>query len=421
VSRYLRILRAPAARRPFAAAVVARLPISMAPLGIVLLVQDVRGSYAIAGLVTAAFALSQALGTPVWGRLVDRVGQPRVLGPTGVVSGVLLAVLALVTVGGAGDAVLLVLAAGVGLSFPPVTPAMRGAWRVVLEHEDDRRAAYALDAVAVETIFVGGPLLLSVLLVVAPAAVPLLVTAALLAGGSLAYTATHAARSWRPEPHADGAGSRGASPLRARGVAVVLFVALAMAIGFGLIDVSIAATARESLGNPAQLGVLFACIAGGSAVGGLWYGSRTWHGPERRRLPVTMGLFALGAASLGLLLGGATGDGVPHPPLWLLLALLVGTGLAIAPGLIIEANLVDELAPRDRLNEAQAWLNTAFTAGGATGTAIAGVLVDLGGPGRSFLGGAAALVVATLAALAGQRWWRGAAVRETAAAGATRS
>ena len=77
---------------------------------------------------------------------------------------------------------LVVLAAGVGLTFPPVSPAMRGAWRVILEHDDDRRAAYALEAVTIETIFVTGPLLLSLLLV-APPVVPLLVTAVLLAGG----------------------------------------------------------------------------------------------------------------------------------------------------------------------------------------------------------------------------------------------
>jgi len=303
------------------------------------------------------------------------------------------------TVAGAPEAALLALAAGVGLTFPPVTPAMRGAWRVVLERDEDRRAAYALDAVAVETIFVGGPLLLSLLLIVAAPVVPLLVTAVLLAGGSVAYACTFAARTWRPEGGTDGPQRRSRSPLTARGVFGVLFVALTMAVGFGQIDVSIAATARETFGDQALLGVLFACIAGGSALGGLWYGSRSWMGPERLRLPAAMAGFTAGALMLALLLRG-------HPPLPLLLVALFLTGLTIAPALIIEANLIDHLAPRDRLNEAQAWLNTAFTAGGAAGTAIAGVLIDAGGPGRSFLGATIALVIATLGAVAGQHWWR---------------
>lgn len=402
MSRYARILRVGAARWPFLFAVVARLPVSMVPLGIVLLVQHVRDSYAIAGLVTAVFALATSVGTPLWGRLVDRIGQPRVIGPAGAVSAVMLAALAIASVAGAPDAALILLAAGVGLTFPPITPAMRGAWRVALDSEDDRRAAYALDAVAVETIFVGGPLLLSLLLVLAAPVVPLLVTAALLAAGSLAYSSTSAARTWRPEPHEGEHGSRGGSPLRARGVGLVLLASLAMAVGFGQIDVAIAATARETLGDQALVGLLFACIAGGSAAGGLWYGSRAWTSPERRRLPVLLGGFGAGAVALGLLLALPTSA----PPLAGLMAALAVTGLFIAPALIIEANLVDHLAPPDRLNEAQAWLNTAFTAGGAAGTAIAGLLVDVGGPGWSFSGAAAALLLATGVSVVSQGRWR---------------
>src|ERR687883_1944801 len=103
MTRYLRILRVRAARNPFLASVIGRLPISMAPLAAVLLVQQVRGSYAVAGLVTGAYALGATLGTPALGRLVDRFGQPRIIGPAGVVSALLLAGLALATTGGAPD------------------------------------------------------------------------------------------------------------------------------------------------------------------------------------------------------------------------------------------------------------------------------------------------------------------------------
>src|SRR5919202_666798 len=103
VRRYLAILRVRAARTPFLASVVGRLPISMAPLAAVLLVQQVRGSYAVAGLVTGAYALGATLGTPALGRLVDRFGQPRVMRSSGAVSALLLAGLAVAaTAGGAG-------------------------------------------------------------------------------------------------------------------------------------------------------------------------------------------------------------------------------------------------------------------------------------------------------------------------------
>jgi MFS family permease len=401
VSRYLSILRRRGALLPFLAAVVGRLPIAMGPLGMVLLVQQIRGSYSIAGVVTAAGAVSMSVGMPLWGRSLDRFGHPWVIGATSVLSGGFMAAFALSAVHGAGDPVLLVLSAGAGLTFPPMSPAMRGAWRTVLPLEVDRRAAYALDAVAVETIFVGGPLLLSLLLVTTPAEVPLLVTASLLTAGGVAYSVTRAARDWRPEQHHAGAGHRSASPLRAPGMVALLLVMVAMAVGFGLTDVSIAATARETLADRSQVGLLFAAIASGSASGGLWYGSRAWQRPERVRLPVTLAGFAAGLLALAGLLAA-----LGRPPLPAVLVVLLLTGLCIAPTLIIGANLIDHLGPQDRLSEAQSWLNTAFTAGGAAGTAVAGVLVDAGGPTLSFLGAGLAVAGATALAALAQTGWR---------------
>jgi len=270
---------------------------------------------------------------------------------------------------------------------------------VALAADADRRAAYALDAVAVETIFVGGPLLLSVLLVLCAPQVPLLVTAGLLLAGGVGYALSAAARHWRPEPHEHGPGHRGRSPLRDGGVARVLVVAAAMATGFGLSDVSIAATAREVLGSQAQVGLLFTAIAGGSAIGGLWYGSRAWRGPEHRRLPVVLAGFTTGLVVIGVVLLG------PAARLPVLLPVLFGTGLCIAPNLIVLANLVDRHGATDRLAEAQSWLNTAFTSGAALGTAAAGIAVDAGGPAGGFLLAAVAVAAAGAASLAGARRW----------------
>ena len=402
MNRYRRILRHGEAARPFAAAVLARLPVSMVPLGMVLLVQQVSGSYGAAGVVTAVFALATSLTAPVWGRLLDVLGQPRVVAPTSLASAACLTAFALAAVSGASPGALVALAAGVGLAFPPMSSAMRAAWRVVLTAEDDRRAAYALDAVAVEAVFVVGPLVVSALLVLTPPAVPLLVTAGLLAAGGVLYSATRAARDWRAEPHLGAHGHQGRSPLATRGVLPVLLVALAMAVGFGQLDVAVPATAREALGQAAAVGWLFTAIAGGSVAGGLAYGSRHWAGVERRRLPVPLAGFAVGLVALFL----AARFGRAH--LTVLLPVLLLTGLSIAPTLIMQANLVDHLAPRDRFGEAQAWLSTAFTSGGAAGAAVAGVLIDAAGPSRAFLGAAGAVILATVGAVLAQPLLRGA-------------
>ncbi|GAA4984034.1 MFS transporter [Kineococcus glutinatus] len=408
LSTYAEVLRTPRAAAPFTASILARLPVSMAPLGLVLLVEALRDSYSLAGYVAGAFAVGVAVGSPLWGRALDRYGQPRVVLASSLPSAALLVALTLVTGTGAPDALLPPLAVLVGLTFPPISPAMRAAWRVVFDDPRRQRAGYALDAVAIETLFVGGPLLLTLLLVFFDPVVPTLVTAGFEAVGGVLYARTHAARHWRPVPGehtAATAGARG-TPWRTRWVALsaglplVLVVMAAMSVGFGLLDVSLAATAEEVLGSSDKLGFLFAAIAGGSALGGLLYGSRHWQGPERRRLPVVMGGFGLLLVATTAVVASA------EPALGVLLPVLFCTGLFISPNLIIVGALVDDLAPAHRVNEAQAWLSTGVTAGAAVGNALAGVLIEADGPMRSFAAASAAVRAAALRALLAQPRWR---------------
>lgn len=417
LSTYVRILAHRGAMLPFAAAIVARLPISMAPLGIVLLVQHVTGSYGQAGIVTGAFAIGTAVGAPWWGRALDRWGQPKVILSTSVLSALLLVVLALYARRQSPTGVLIVLAWSAGATFPPMTPAMRAAWRVALPDPMHQRAAYALDAVSVETIFIAGPLLLSLLLVVSPPVVPLLVTAALMLVGGAAYATTSAAQGAKAHGVAASAAAAtlavpavspsdaGGASLRRRGRAQadrllplslvpVLVTSLGMAVAFGAIDTSLAATARDVLGDQAKLGLLFTAIAGGSACGGLWFGTRDLaHRSQVRYLPLLLLAFACGLIPLAIVLGEST------PPLPVLLPLLFLTGTAISPTLIILQNLVDVAAPTARANEGQAWLSTSVTTGAGAGTAVAGAVVDvLGVPWSFAVAGSAALVASATAA-----------------------
>jgi len=402
---YLRIVAHGPAGRPFAAAVVARLPISMAPLGIVLLVQQTTGSYGLAGTVTGAFAFANAFGAPLCGKALDRWGQPRVMVATSVLSALFLAALAVASIQLVATPLLCGLSALCGLTFPPMTPAMRAAWRVALPERVQQRAAYALDAVAVETIFIAGPLLLSLLLVVTPPVAPLLATAGLMVVGGLAYSATSAAR--QAHAHAlsqlaDEPVAAAPAPRRGRvnwdrllppSLLLVLVVSLGMAIAFGAIDTSLAATARDVLGDQATLGLLFASIAGGSALGGLWFGTRDVpHGTQVKLLPLLLLAFACGFAPIAVVLGEST------PSLAVLSPLLFLTGMSIAPTLIILQNLVDEAAPTRRMNEGQAWLSTSVTTGVGVGTAASGILIDVAGVPWSFAGaGCAALAAAGMA------------------------
>jgi predicted MFS family arabinose efflux permease len=228
-----------------------------------------------------------------------------------------------------------------------------------------------------------------------------------MAGGGVAYCRTDVARRWRPGsaelgpilPQHDGR----RSAITAPGVAAVLAVMLALSIGFGQLDTSMAATAGERLGGTDKVGLLFAAIAGGSTIGGLAFGTRRWPFDERRAVAVLLALFAVFLAAMAALVS------VPSSPLWLMFPLLFLTGCTIAPTLIMQQSLMDHLAPAHRLNEAQAFLSAATTTGGAMGTAIAGFIIDGWGLTASFGGAAVGAAIAAAIALASQSHWRRAA------------
>jgi MFS family permease len=407
VRTYGRVLRHSPASRPFMFAALARLTLAMIPLGILILVEQQRQTYAIAGVVSGAYAIGAAVGTPLWGRLMDRFGQVAVLLPTAAASAALLVGLAIATTAGAPDQALIALATGVGLSYPAISPALRSSFRISLPDPEDRRAAFALDATSVELAFVCGPLLLSALLLPRIPVLPLLVTAGLLAVGGLGYCATEVPRrasavaqhtASGQKPGTTGPGPRTA--VAATGVAAVLTVMLMLSIGFGQLDTSMAATSDLALGGTQRVGILFAAIAGGSTVGGLAFGARSWPFDERRAVPVLLCLFGVFLTSMaGLLTAGAVS-------LLILLPLLFLTGLTIAPTLIMQQQLLDHLAPAHRLNEAQAFLSASNTTGAAVGTAIAGIVIDTAGLPWSFGGAALGALFAAGVALRNQPRWR---------------
>src|SRR5690349_16302240 len=79
---YAEIFRAPGAKGFAAAGFIARMPMAMAPIGIVAMLSQTHGEFWLAGAVSATYALANALFAPQISRVVDRLGQSRVLIPT---------------------------------------------------------------------------------------------------------------------------------------------------------------------------------------------------------------------------------------------------------------------------------------------------------------------------------------------------
>ena len=80
-ARYMEILRLPHVAPLLLASMLARLPYGLYALAAILYLAEARDSYAVAGLVDGAFAIGAAVGAPWQSRLIDRLGQRRVLLP----------------------------------------------------------------------------------------------------------------------------------------------------------------------------------------------------------------------------------------------------------------------------------------------------------------------------------------------------
>src|SRR5580692_6766993 len=118
------ILSVKTVRRQFALSIAARFPLAMLGIGLVVHIQRLTGSFAIAGLMTGAYAASVAGGGPALGRLVDRGRQTPVLLASSLAAASLLGVLAVVPAS-APVGLLLALAGGIGLATPPVGACLR--------------------------------------------------------------------------------------------------------------------------------------------------------------------------------------------------------------------------------------------------------------------------------------------------------
>ena len=368
MKRYGEVLRVPYVAALIAATLVARFPIGINALAVILYLRERTGSFAIAGVVAGSLAAGSGVGAPVQGRLVDRFGQRRVLPPLALVHAAALGLLVLFTELGAPTAVLVACGVLAGFAIPPTSSVLRSMWPKLLEDRPHLlQPAYALDSVLIELIFILGPLLTGLLTVLMAPQVALIVSAFSVIVGTLAFTALPPSRAWRPESDASQATRWGA--LSSPGVRSMILISLPAGIGIGICEVAIPAFA-DAIGSKELAGVLLAVWSGGSAAGGLIYGSLSRRPPLERvhqavAIALALALLPMAAAS----------------SFALMLVLVIPAGAFIAPLLATRNELIRRVAPAGSRTEAYTWPVTAFVGGISLGSALAGLLVE--GPGYS--------------------------------------
>lgn len=385
LTTYRRVLAHPGALLFSATGLVARLPIAMIGLGIVLLVSEATGSYGVAGSVSAAFLLANALVAIVVGRLVDSLGQARVLAVAVLTStgGLVLLMAAVQDDWALGWAYAAAVVSGA--SLPPVGACIRARWSHVLDQPGEVQTAYALEGVVDEAVFILGPILVTVL---ATSWHPLagLGTAAVTGlAGTLALS-SQSATAPPPHPRRAGPGPRPAMPWRT--IVPLTVVCLMLGAFFGSAEVATVAFAEE-LGVKRYAGVLLGLWAFGSLAAGLITGALTWQVSADTR--VRRGTVALTLVMAPMvLIGSAPLMGV---------ALFVA-GFAIAPTLIATLTLTEQTVPSARLTEGMSVIHTGIVAGVAPGATLAGIVIDSTGASPAYLVAVGAGLLAAVAAQA---------------------
>ncbi len=361
LARYATLLEQPELRRTIIASVIGRLPIGILGLAILLATQAASGSFGHAGAVAACYLAGLAAMAPVLGRVIDRTGPSRILLTCAVLFPATLLALVAALHCGAPAWTAFALSALAGASFPPITVCLRTFLRKRLAEEAQLAAAYSLESVLIEIIFIVGPMLVALFVAYLSAGAAVLFAAACGFVGTLLFRRSPVLAHWRIEQRHT---ASLVGPLSVRGFVPLLAVILAYSGAFGLLEIGVTAFAAEA-GKPALAGLILGLMSVGSAFGGLAYGSRNWRLQLPQQFSLMLLLMGLGIAALSLI-----GNAI------VFVVLGVVAGVVMAPALIIQSMLVAKIAPPQHTTEAFTWSTSCLLTGVGLGLAAGGLLLE---------------------------------------------
>ncbi|MBQ9917493.1 MAG: MFS transporter [Microbacterium sp.] len=353
----------------FPVAFIARLPFAMMTVGVLALVVSVRGSVALGGLTSAAVGIGVVIAGPVLGDLADRFGQSRVLVPTGLANGILLALFPVVVGSPAADFLVLASAVAIGLTGPQTAAMSRSRVMALIgaRIEADRRErtfsrAMAYESAADETAFVIGPFVVGVLAAVVAPWAPIVAAAALSFVFVTAF-ALHPTGRVVPVASERGAMAPARELLRPR---MLMLVAAVFGVGafFGSTLTSLTAF-MEARGAPEAGALLYGVMGVGSAVLALAVAVL----PARFSLRWRLVAFAI------LLFASAGAYSVGGSVLTVTVVLCL-MGIGVGPSLVTLFSLAGRRAPAGRTATTMTLLASALTLAQALSSAVTGAVAE---------------------------------------------
>ncbi|MBL3687584.1 MFS transporter [Leucobacter zeae] len=378
--------RHPGVIRVLISQLTARFPFGMLSIILLLHINLAYGDYTSAGIVLATQSVGQAISGPLSSRLMGRLGMRPVLGLTSIVCAGLLIVIAF------AQLPLLVIAALaflVGLTTPPVTPAVRTLYPKLVPPKQ-LSPLFSLDAAAQELIWVLGPVVAVFVSSQFGTTAGLCVAAGFMLVGGAWFISSPIIGSVALRPSKRGFGA----VLRYPTVIISTVVGFFFVASFAAIEAGIVAAFSSSGSGHGhgsmESGVVLALFAGGSLVGGLLFGHRELR-PWSLLLRVCIVLAGTLAALVSL-------------NIWWLGTVLFLGGLGTAPAFAAISNVVSATVKFSETAEAYGWVGTGQLVGVATGSALAGVAIDIADARGAIFVSALLLTVCAVFAAGSMRW-----------------
>ncbi len=385
---YIQVLRRPGAARFSAAGMIARMQMSMAGLGAVMLLSAERGSFAVAGTVSSIYALSAAAISPQTSRLIDNRGQRRVVPLQLMVHVPAIALMIGFAVYTELTWPIFVLAFVAGAAQPMIGSLVRTRWSALLSGDPQLRTAFAWESLIDELVFIVGPPVATVVaLDLFPSAALALATVLLVVGTVLLLTqrSSEPVVTHRSKQHA------GRPAILLSGVAGITAIFALMGGVFGAFEVTTVAYAKEA-GHAGVAGLLLALYAFGSLLAGLVFGVAKIKAPLLTQFGLATAVLAVVTLPLPFLPNMvAVGGG------------LMLAGVACSPALIAGMGLIESIVPAHRLTETISWTSSGMAVGIAFATPLAGTVIDARGASDAYWVTAGCAIGAFLVALSVSR------------------
>jgi len=386
LNRYRQVFAGNSAWRFSTAGFIARLPVSMVGIGILMYVEAERGSYTIAGAVSGSISIAAAIGGPLSSRLVDKLGQHRVLPIQ--ISLIVLCSMALVVLipSDVPAPYLFIFSIGSGLAYPSIGALVRSRWTALLVSGPVLLTAFSIESIIDELIFIVGPTIAATTSVKLHPAAPQIIAMCLLAGGGLWLASM---RNTEP-PINKHQGKHGKPVILQNGLIYMWGVHIAIGMFFGAVETSIIAFTKLA-GQPIYGGIVMAVWAFGSLLGGFVYGGLHFKSALHNQLIVVT-----------LLLVPATTAMIFVDSILMLALLSIAAGIGISPLLIASAAITQRRSPVGRTTEAIASMYAGIGLGFAFAAAMSGWLIDNRGTSYSFALGAFATLFTLAITLIGR-------------------